>query len=59
MKDPKHIEPKFQKLNWEEWNDREEAVPKGKYDSLKESRETERKEFLNVLDNVHWGKVPI
>lgn len=40
----------------EEWNEREMTVPRNGYDSLKESRETERKEFLEVLDNVNWVK---
>ncbi len=47
--EPLFIEPMFEKLTREEWNLKEDTVPKEKYDAMINERNEERKRILRIL----------
>ncbi|MCK0157665.1 hypothetical protein MWU65_10770 [Cellulophaga sp. F20128] len=51
-KEPLFIEPMFEKLTREEWNIKEETVPKKKYDTVINERNEERKKMFELLEKI-------
>ncbi len=54
--EPLFIEPIFEKLTRDEWNIKEDTIPKRKYDILKNEKSKERKRMLKILEKLSHVK---
>lgn len=54
--EPLYVEPMFEKLTREEWNIKEDTIPKKKYNILKKERNEERKRMLDILEKLNLVK---